>query len=97
MKKIKAIYFKWVIKTWTDRDKDLDNKIILSRLQQKLFDLLTQLRKEGLIDDTHKQQIRKNIQNKIKINTWEGNRHKRNLPLKGSTTTHYKTRKIWRP
>jgi len=42
---------------------------IRSRQLQSLYDILTQARKQSLIDDTHKQELRKIIKNKIKSNT----------------------------
>lgn len=75
---------------------EVEYKEVQSRHLQTLYEELTQLRKGSEIDDNLRMRIKGQILNKVKLNTWSGNRHKRGLPQKGRTINKYSSRKRWK-
>lgn len=69
---------------------------IKQRNLEILYNKLTELRKNNLIDDKLKEFEKERISHYMKLNTIRGLRHKRKLPQKGRTRSNAKTRKIWK-
>lgn len=81
-----------------DSQRETKNDIRVTPIRQtvKLYDMLTQLRKNGEIDDVLKETVLNHINKKIMLNTRVGNRHKRRYPISGRTRSNANTRKRWR-
>jgi len=79
------------------KEEKREKRVSKSRVLERLYSVLTELRKKEEIDDTLRQKVIQNVQRQIKLNTWVGNRHKKSLPLKGRTINKYNSRRKWRP
>lgn len=68
---------------------------INKRHLDKLYDYLTQLRREGKIDDSLEEKVKGNISRHLKVNSYKGIRHRRRYPQNGRTRSNARSRKRW--
>jgi ribosomal protein S13 len=63
---------------------------------EKLYNKLTEMRRDGLIDDSFIEIWHQNINKELKVNSYRGTRHRKKYPIKGRTRSNANTRKRWK-
>ena len=87
----------WEVNLNTAKISPLANPIPVNKRNiEKLYNKLTELRRDGLIDDSYIEIWLKNIARELKINSYRGTRHRKKFPLKGRTRSNANTRKRWK-
>lgn len=69
---------------------------VYKRNIEKLYNKLTEMRRDGLIDDSFIEIWHQNINKELKVNSYRGTRHRKKYPIKGRTRSNANTRKRWK-